>query len=129
MAVQSAWRTSSFPRPLTQRYSYIYHNTMLIFLIAVITSGRTFCIFFTCLLSVSVFASLFIFVCLFGSTGSLLLCRLLSSCDVQAFHCSGFSYCRARPLGLWVSVAAARGLSSFSSQALLHRLNCCGAWV
>ena len=128
MAVQSAWRTSSFPRPLTQRYSYTYHNTMLIFLIAIITSGRTFCLFFTCLLSVSLFVCLFIFVCLVGSTGSLLLCRLLSSRDVQALHCRGFSYCRARALGLWVSAVAAHGLSSFSSQALGHRLNC-GAWA
>ena len=36
---------------------------------------------------------------------------LLSSCGVQAFHCSGFSCCRAQALGHAGSVALVHGLS------------------
>ena len=56
---------------------------------------------------------------IFGCTGSSLLCSdfslvfgglgLLSSCDVQASPCGGFSCCRA--------------------QALRRRLNSCGTWA
>ena len=35
---------------------------------------------------------------------------LLSSCRVQASHCGGFSCCRARALGMWVSVVELKGL-------------------
>ena len=31
-------------------------------------------------------------------------------CGVRPFHCSGFSCCRARPLGAWASVVVACGL-------------------
>ena len=31
-------------------------------------------------------------------------------CGARASHCSGFSCCRARALGAWASVVAARGL-------------------
>ena len=44
-----------------------------------------------------------------------------SSFGALSFHCSGFS-CGAQTL-------RHLGFSSFSSQALEHRLNSCGAWV
>ena len=44
-------------------------------------------------------------------------------CSVQASHCSGFSCCGARALGVQASVAVARRLSSCGSQALKHRLS------
>ena len=47
--------------------------------------------------------------------------RLLSSCGVWAFNCSGFS-CEAQALGN-------AGFSSCSTWTLEHRLNSCGAWV
>ena len=47
-------------------------------------------------------------------------------CSVRASHCSGFSCCRARAVGVWASVAVAHGLSSCSSQALERRLSSCG---
>ena len=43
-----------------------------------------------------------------------------------ASQCGGFSCCRAQALGVWVSVVAAHRLSSWSFQALEHRLNSCG---
>ena len=43
-----------------------------------------------------------------------------------ASHCSGFSCCRARALGMRASVVVARGLSSCGSQAVEHRLSSCG---
>ena len=49
-------------------------------------------------------------------------------CGTQA-SCGGFSSCRARALGIRVSVAAARGLSSCALRALEHRLGSCGAQV
>ena len=52
---------------------------------------------------------------------------LVSSCDRQASHCSGFSYCRAQALGQGASVPAALGLSHCSSWCLEHRLDSCGA--
>ena len=48
-------------------------------------------------------------------------------CGERASHCSGFSCCRARALGVWASVVAARGLSSCGSRALECRLSSCGA--
>ena len=65
----------------------------------------------------------------FGCVGSLLLHTVFLSlcslwqvgatlrCSARASHCGGFSCCRARALGSWASVVAARGLSS------------CGAWA
>ena len=53
--------------------------------------------------------------------------RLLSSCGIQGFHCSGFSYCGAQALGTQASVVAARGLNS--SLVLECRLGSCGAWA
>ena len=41
---------------------------------------------------------------------------LLCSCYAWASHCSGF-FCGAQALGMWASVAVARGLSG------------CGAWT
>ena len=70
-------------------------------------------------------------VLIFGCAGSSLLCGFfssrgeqgpLSSCSAQAFHCCGFSCCRA-----WALVVAARGHSSCASQTLEHRLSSCGA--
>ena len=55
-------------------------------------------------------------------------CGLLSSCGAQASHSGGFSCCRACALGAWASVSFSTGaLSSFSSRALDHRINSCGA--
>ena len=39
----------------------------------------------------------------------------------------GFSSCGSRALGAQASVVVARGLSSYGSQALEHRLSSCGA--
>ena len=50
-------------------------------------------------------------------------------CGVRSFHCSGFSCCGARPLGMWASIAVARGLSSCGLRALERRLRSCGAWA
>jgi len=41
-------------------------------------------------------------------------------CGAWAYHCDGFSCCRAQALGTQDSVVAAHGLSSCSSQALEH---------
>ena len=59
----------------------------------------------------------------FGCAGSLVLRRLLSSCGVQASHCSGAS-CGAWALGC---AGFSNELGSCSCQALEHRLNRCGA--
>ena len=65
------------------------------------------------------------FLIFFYCSGSPLLCGhspsfceqgLLSSCDVQASHCSGFSFCGAGALGR-------PAFSSCGSQALEHRLS------
>ena len=50
-----------------------------------------------------------------------------SSCGAQASHCSGFSFCGARALGVQASVVVTRGLSSCVSRALERRLSSCGA--
>ena len=74
---------------------------------------------------------IFLILIIFDCAGSLLLCRLfsscskwglLSSCSVQASHRGGFSYCRAWAPGYMA-------FSSCSSKTLEHRLNSCGAWV
>ena len=38
-------------------------------------------------------------------------------CRGRASHCGGFPCCRARALGVWASVAVARGLSSCGTRA------------
>ena len=50
---------------------------------------------------IRVFLLLFIYLLAknLGCAGSSLLCRLLSSGDVQASHFGGFSWCRERTLG------------------------------
>ena len=48
-------------------------------------------------------------------------------CGAWASHCSGFSCCRARALGMRASVVVACGLSSCGSRALELRLSNCGA--
>ena len=74
------------------------------------------------------FLFILIILSIFGCAGSSLLCRLfsscgkqglLSSCGVQASHCSGFSCCGARAPGHL-------GFISFSTWALDHRLSSCG---
>ena len=47
-------------------------------------------------------------------------------CGTRASHCSGFSYCGARALGMRASIVVTRRLSSCGSQALEHRLSSCG---
>ena len=60
--------------------------------------------------------------------GATLHCGVWAShCGVWASHCGGFSCCRARALGAWASVVAARRLSSCGSRALNRRLSSCGA--
>ena len=51
-----------------------------------------------------------------------MLSGLLSSCSMQAFHCSTFSCCGVRAL-------EHMAFSSFGSWALEHRLNSCGTWL
>ena len=69
------------------------------------------------------FIYLFIFWVVLGLhclTQAFCICRergLQSSYGVQAFHCDGFSCCRAQPLWVWASVIAACGLSSCGTQA------------
>ena len=66
----------------------------------------------------------------FGCARPLLLRGLFSSCGkwglfssgTRASHCGGRSCCGAQAL-----VAAAHGLSGYSSRALEHRLSSCGA--
>ena len=82
-----------------------------------------------------------IFIYLFLAASGLHCCtRAFSSCGergttlccgAQASHCSGFSCCGARALGVWAlgaraSVVATHGLSSCGSQALESRLSSCG---
>ena len=50
-------------------------------------------------------------------------------CGARAFHCSGFSCCRARALGVWASVVVACSFGSCGSRAVEHRLSSCGAWA
>ena len=52
-------------------------------------------------------------------------------CGAWVSHCSGFSCCGARALGMWASVFVgsvfvARRLSICGSQALEYRLSSCG---
>ena len=47
-------------------------------------------------------------------------------CGLRASHCSGFSCCGARALGVRASVVVAHGLSSCGSRALERRLSSCG---
>ena len=69
---------------------------------------------------VSSFFNLFLLIS-YRCIGSSLLCggffsceerELLSSGDVRASPCGGFSCCGAQALGTWASVVATRGLSS-----------------
>ena len=74
------------------------------------------------------------YVFIFGCVEFSLLCQLFStcgqqgllcSCGVWAFHCGGFSCCRAWALGMQASVAVAHGISSCGSWALEHRFSTC----
>ena len=93
-----------------------------------------------------VFKKIFLTIISCGHAGSSLLCRpffscgpffrcgergLLSGCCVRTSHRGGFCCCRARALGLWASVAVARGFSSGTTHVgtthtLDHRINSCG---
>ena len=55
--------------------------------------------------------------------------ELLSGCNAQASHCSGFSWCRAQALGRAGFSSCSTQLSSCSSKALDHRVNSCGPWA
>lgn len=50
-------------------------------------------------------------------------------CGAWAFHCSGFSCCRAQAPGVQASLVVARGFSSCDSWAVEHRLSSCGTQV
>ena len=84
----------------------------------------------TCILCYIYFLNLFfiMYVCISGCTGFPLLLGLfsscgewgyLSSCCVQASHCSGFSCCEAQALGC-------TGFSGCGSRALEDSLHSCG---
>ena len=73
---------------------------------------------------------------IFGCVGSLLLCAgfvqlqragATLRCGAWASHCSGFSCCGARALGVRASVVVACGLNSCGSRVLERRLSSCGA--
>ena len=81
----------------------------------------------------------FFFFFFFGCIGSLLLhsgflqlqrAGATLRCGAQASHCSGFSCCGARALGMRASVVAGLGLSSCSTWALEHQgFSSCGTWA
>ena len=56
---------------------------------------------------------------IFGCAGSSLLHGLFSSCRAQAFHCGGFSYCRAGLQGVWAQQLVLRGPRA-QAQQLWH---------
>ena len=73
----------------------------------------------------------FIYLFISGCAGSSLLFRFFSRCaergplsrrGAQASHCSGFSCCRARALGVQASVVVTPGLSGLCSIVAAHRL-------
>ena len=71
--------------------------------------------FFNSFLLFNLLINLFIFGCVGSSllsAGFLLLQREGATlhCSVQAYHCGGFSCCRAWALGAWASVVVAHGL-------------------
>ena len=77
-----------------------------------------------------------IYLFIFGCIGSLLLLtgflylRQVGStlrCAAQVSHCSGFSCCGARALGVQASVVVARGLQSAGSVVVAHGLSCSAA--
>ena len=56
--------------------------------------------------------------------------QAFSRCNAQASHCGGFSGWEAWTLGLWASVVATHGLSSWGLQAPGHvGFSGCGAWT
>ena len=57
------------------------------------------------------------FILLFYFIYLLLLASLGLCCGARASHCGGLSCCRARALGVRVSVVVARGLSSCGARA------------
>ena len=67
-----------------------------------------------------------VFIALSGLS-LVVMSRSHSFCSVQASHCNGFSCCGAQALGSWASVAAARGLSSGTLQAVELGLSSCGS--
>ena len=79
---------------------------------------------------------LFIYLFILAVLGLRCCAQAFSSCGERgllfivvrgAYHCGGFSCCRAQALGTRASVAVARGLSSCGSWALECRLSSCGA--
>ena len=51
-------------------------------------------------------------------------------CSAQSSHCGGFSCCGARALGVWASVVAACGLSSWGTWVLeCSGFSSCGTWA
>ena len=87
----------------------------------------TYCYYFSTILFLTVLS---LCCCLraFSSCGAQ---ELLFSCGARVSHCTGFSRVGAWALCLsWqASVVSARGLSSFGSQTLKHRLNSWGSWA
>ena len=102
----------------------------------ILPSSKCTVFFFFFLINVFIFI---LFIYLFLTALGLCCCtrafsrcsewELLFRCGGHASHCGGFSCCKTRALGMQASVVVARGLSSYGSQALEHRLSSCGAWV
>ena len=96
----------------------IINNTAVNFYLHVLTS--VYFLFF--------FNLFILFIFIFGCFLSPLLhAGLLQLWPARASHCGGLSCHGARALGTWATVVVARGLSSYGSQALEHRLSSCGA--
>ena len=79
--------------------------------------------FFLCLFTYFLFTYLFIYLLIFGHTGSLLLRGLFSTCSAQASHCGCFFCCRARALGTGASVVVAPGLWNTGSIVVAQGFN------
>ena len=106
-------------------FSFLFYRTIFAFLLQT-PIFNSFCL-------VILFLVLWLILCwLFTATWASSSCSEwspLSSCGVQASHCSGFSCCRARTLGHVGFSSRGSWLSSCHSRALEHRLNNCGTWA
>ena len=87
------------------------------------TPVANFFFFNVYLLTYFLFTYIFIYLLIFGHTGSLLLHGLFSSCSAQASHCGCFSCCRAQALGTGASVVVAPGLWNTGSIVVAQGLN------
>ena len=69
-----------------------------------------------------------IYLFIFGCVGSSLLCRLSLPAESRGYTLAAeHALLIVVTLGSWALVVVAHGLGSCGSQALEHRLSCCGA--